>query len=182
MPNLLLVEALPQSERVSEVAVLAQALEVLRRGGDQRRARAVSVRSAYPRTKVEFLRAIRRPCDFLHISAHGRQDRDRTQIFLRGGGTLTPEDLTNTTLRASTVFVNACGALGDDLERAFITATHRAPAYYIAPRGDTWFDDALLVALLFYKAVLFDGKRPAVALHYPYRLRDLKADYRWVRG
>lgn len=182
MPTLLLVEALPKSEGVSEVAVLGDALEVLRRGSDQRRAKHVGIKTAFPRTKTEFLHAVQRSCDYLHISAHGQEDAQGSCIFVRGGGIVTESDLDGVTIQASTVFVNACDAMGDDLCQAFIRATARQPAHYIAPNGDATFDEALLVALLFYKALLFDGKRPAIALHYPYQRLGFTADYRWDKG
>ena len=57
--------------------------------------------------------------------------------------------------------------------------------YYIAPRVEVPFDEAFLVALLFYKKAFLDTTanqkhdRTFSALKYAFRLKDIKTNY-WL--
>jgi len=180
MPRLLLIEGLPKYEGINEAKALAMALRLMIKGYDGRTAKSLKITVHTATSKEDFLQWLQRTTDFLHISSHGKVERGRTTLYITQGGKVTAEDIENLQISAKVVFLNACQVSREDMADAFFKAGNPKRRYYIAPRKDVPFDEAFLVALLFYKRAFLE-KRPKLfnAIKYVYNLKDIKTNY-WL--
>lgn len=180
MTQLILLEGLPKYEGINEAKALADALRLMMKGYEGRRTRGLKITPHTAKDKEDFLRWLERKTDFLHISSHGRVEKGHTALYLTQGGKISAEDIENLEIKARVIFVNACQVSRRDLADAFFKAGRPRRRYYIAPRVDVTFDEAFLVALLFYKKAFLE-KRPRLfsALKYVYNLKDVKTNY-WL--
>jgi len=170
MPCLLLVEGLPKYEGINEAEALATALRIMIKGYDRRTTKSLKIITHTAKNKE----------DFLHISSHGKFENNHTTLYITNGGKVTAEDIKNLNIKAKVIFLNACQVSRDDMANAFLKAGNPKRRYYIAPRKDVPFDEAFIVALLFYKRAFLD-RRPKLfsALKYVYNLKDIKTNY-WL--
>jgi hypothetical protein len=180
MRRLILLEGLPKYERINEAKALADALHLMMKGYDGRRTRGLKITPHIATDKGDLLQWLERKTDFLHISSHGRVEKGRTTLYITQGGKVTADDIENLQVKAKVVFVNACQASRKDLADAFFKAGKPKQRYFIAPRVDVPFDEAFLIALLFYKRAFLE-KRPRLfnSLKYVYNLKDVKTNY-WL--
>jgi len=180
MRRLLLVEGLQKYEGINEAQVLADALRLMMKGYDGRRTRSLKITQHTAKDKRDFLQWLERKTDFLHISSHGRVEKGRTTLHITQGGKVTADDIENLNIKAKVIFVNACQVSRKDLAEAFFKAGKPKKRYFIAPRVDVPFDEAFLIALLFYKrAFLEKRQRLFNSLKYVYKLKDVKTNY-WL--
>lgn len=110
-----------------------------------------------------------------------RQGGERSHhTLLNTRGKITAEDIEIRQVKSKVIFMNACQVSRRDLADAFFKAGKPQRRYYIAPRVDVTFNEAFLVALLFYKKAFLE-KRPRLfsALKYVYNLKDVKTNY-WL--
>jgi hypothetical protein len=180
MRQLILIEGMPKYEGINEAKALADALRLMMKGYDRRTTRGLKITQHTAKDKEDFLRWLERKTDFLHISSHGRVENGRTILYLTQGGKITADDIENLQINAKVVFVNACQVSRRDLANAFFKAGEPKRRFYIAPRVDVPFDEAFLVALLFYKKAFLEKRRRLLsALNYVYKLKDVKTNY-WI--
>jgi len=157
LPKLLLIEGLPQYERVNEEELIHMTLQILKKDCDKRIGRHVTTVYHEPKTKYEFLELLEEDCRYLHISAHGEKDKeDKGVIYVRSHGTVTAEDIISLDIRAEVIFANACEAYNKDLLNAFLVAGRPKKRVYIAPKNEVDFGEAYLIALLFWKRLILD--------------------------
>ena len=180
MPRLLLVEGLPKYEGINEAEALATALRIMIKGYDRRTTKSLKIITHTATNKEDFLKWLQHTTDFLHISSHGKFENNHTTLYITNGGKVTAEDIKNLNIKAKVIFLNACQVSRDDMANAFLKAGNPKRRYYIAPRKDVPFDEAFIVALLFYKRAFLD-RRPKLfsALKYVYNLKDIKTNY-WL--
>jgi len=178
MLKLTLIEGLPKYENINEAKALATALRIMRRGYDQRKVKNLTIIAHTARDKDDFLQWLQRKTDFLHISSHGKSQKDHTVLDITRGGKVTAEDIQELKINAKVVFLNACQVSREDIADAFFKAGKPKCRYYIAPKKDVPFHEAFIVALLFYKRAFLE-KRPKLfsALNYVYNLKDIKTRY-----
>lgn len=177
MPTLNLVEGLAKKERASEAELIHRSFKLLKKGPDQRRTRHVKTRFVQPETKNEFLDAMQAECEYLHVSSHGERVEGGARIYVRNKGYVTAQDIQKLDIKAKVVFINACQAWSDDLRNAFAEAENSRPAYFIAPKNDVSFDEAYLIALLFYRGLILDKLPPNKALKNAYNLPRITGSY-----
>jgi len=182
-PKLLLIEGLPKKENCSECMAIYQSMLIFQRGMDRRKLkRPLTNRPPFRiPDKSTFLTKLQNArSEYIHISAHGDYKDGKTWIELPKGKVYSDE-IADIKISAKIVFVNACKTWRKDLVNAFSKATTRRKSYYIAPKNDVEYDDALLFALLLYKKLLIEGcKRIGVAFNYAYSLPGMKGNY-WYR-
>jgi hypothetical protein len=180
MRRIVLLEGLPKYEGVNEAQALACALNLMVKGYDKRKAKGLKIVAHTANDKGDFLKWLECKTDFLHISSHGRVEKGRTTLYITQGGKVTADDIEKLDVKARVVFVNACQASHRDLADAFFKAGNPKKRYFIATRVDVPFDEAFLIALLFYKRAFLE-KRPRLfdALKYVYNLKDVKTNY-WL--
>lgn len=180
MKRLVLLEGLPKYEGINEAQALADALRLMMKGYDGRKTRGLKIIPHSARNKEDFCRWLERKTDFLHISSHGKVEKGRTTLYITQGGKVTANDIENLHIKAKVVFVNACQTSRKDLANAFFKAGKPKQRYFIASRVDVPFDEAFLIALLFYKRAFLE-KRPSLfnSLKYVYNLKDVKTNY-WL--
>lgn len=180
MLKLTLLEGLPKYEGVNEAKALASALRIMMKGYDQRKVKNLKISAHRAIDKEDFLKWLSRKTDFLHISSHGKVEKGRTVLHITQGGKITAEDIENLPIKAKVIFLNACQVSRDDMADAFFKAGKPNCRYYLAPRKDVPFDEAFIVALLFYKRAFLE-KRPKLysALKYVYNLKDIRTNY-WL--
>ncbi|MEM3671249.1 MAG: hypothetical protein QW767_05860 [Thermoprotei archaeon] len=177
MPVLNLVEGLARNERASEAELIHRSFGLLKKGPDQRLTRHVKTKLLQPFTKDEFMKALEAPCDYLHVSSHGKRIGGEGVIYVRNRARITAEDIRRLNIQASVIFVNACQAWSRDLYEAFELATGRRPAYYVAPANDVNFDEAYLVALLFYRGLILGKQNPISALKSAINIPGVEGAY-----
>jgi len=183
VPRLFLIEGLPRYEGVSECRALYESLLLFQRDMDGRKLRRPLSNSPpfNAESKSEFLDLLQNcRSECIHISAHGDHEDGTTWIEMPKGKVYSNE-IANLRISAEVIFVSACKTWRKDLATAFLGAGSRRKMYYIAPKNEVKYADALLFALLFYKKLLMEGcKRVGIALNYAYSLRDMKGNY-WYR-
>jgi len=191
--KLVLLGGLPKYEGINEAKTLKQGLKLMMKAYDQRRIRVKEIKEHTAETKQDFLNWLQKDTDFLHVSCHGSHDTGNTVLSITQGGNVTSEDIwrteknkiTTLNIKAKVVFMNACGTSCKDLREAFFKSGKKTLRYYIAPRVEVPFDEAFLVALLFYKKAFLDATanqkhdRTFSALKYAFRLKDIKTNY-WL--
>jgi hypothetical protein len=191
--KLVLLEGLPKYEGINEAKTLKQGLKLMMKAYDLRRTRVKKIKEHTAGNKQDFLNWLQKDTDFLHVSCHGSHDTGNTVLSITQGGTVTSEDIwrtektkiTSLNIKAKVVFMNACETSCKDLREAFFKAGKKSLRYYIAPRVEVPFDEAFIVALLFYKKAFLDTKanqkqdRTFSALKYAFRLKDVKTNY-WL--
>ena len=183
VPKLLLIEGLPRYEGVSECDALYESLLLFQKDIDRRKLRRPLSNSPpfNVGSKNEFLDLLQKTkSECIHISAHG-DHKDSTTWIEMPKGKVYSDEIASLKISAKVVFVNACKTWRKDLATAFIEARCRRKMYYIAPKNEVSYTDALLFALLFYKKLLIDRcKRIGMAFNYAYALREMKGNY-WYR-
>ena len=178
MPKLILIEGLRKYEGISEVDALSNALQLMKKSCDGRRARHLKIIPHRAKNKKDFIRWLQKETDFLHISAHGERENGITTLKITQRSKITPDQIKKLTINARVVFVNACQQAHADMANAFLTAGKPKIQYYIAPKVDVPFDEAFIVALLFYKKAFIEKrKRLSYALKYVYKLKDIRTNY-----
>jgi len=187
MPKIILIEGLPKYERVNEAKSIAEALEVMKKSCDGRRARHLEIIPHTVESKADFINWLEKETDFLHVSAHGKRKKGKTVLKITRGSIITSEEIEKLNIKAKVIFVSACQQSRKDMADAFLKAGKPKYRYYIAPRVDVPFDEAFIVALLFYKKA-FLGKASEKkrnhfynALNYVYSLKDIKTRYRLLQ-
>lgn len=130
-------------------------------------------------SKSDFLNLLELDTDFLHISAHGGINDEHSYLSITSGGRVTAEDIKNRDIKAKCVFLNACQTSRNDFAEAFFNANkHRTKMYFISTRARVPFDEAFLVALLFYKKAFVEKKSNLwCALKYTKSLKDILSEY-----
>lgn len=179
MPNLLFVEGLPQYENVNEAELLDQTFSVLKKGCDGRRARWLNTVFKQPATKDDFLSLLEGDYDYIHISAHGeRTGKGKSVIYVRNRGIVTAKDIHKLKIKADVVFSNACETYEEDLIAAFLAAGTPKRRIFIAPKNCVNFDEAYIIALLFWKRLTLDKRTPWRSLsQYAYKLPGFRANF-----
>jgi len=185
MPKIILIEGLPKYERVNEAKSIADALEVMKKSCDGRKTRHLEILPHRAESKADFIKWLEKETNFLHISAHGDRENNETVLKITRGSTITSQEIKDLNIRAKVIFVNACQQSRKDMADAFLEAGKPRYRYYIAPRVDVPFDEAFIVALLFYKKAFlgkaFKKRRNQLfnVLNYVYGLKDIKTSY-WL--
>lgn len=180
MRTLLLIEGIHKYERINEAQALANALRLMMKGYDGRRTRGLQIITHTAKNKKDFLKWLERKTDFLHISSHGRVENGRTVLHITQGGKVTSEDIERLHIKAKVIFVNACEASHKDLANAFFKAGKHRRRYFIAPKVEVPFDEAFIIALLFYKRAFLEKRSRLInSLKYAYNLKDVKTNY-WL--
>lgn len=190
--KLVLLEGLPKYEGINEAKTLKQGLKLIMKGYDRRRIRSKIIKDHTATNKDDFLQWLQRDTYFLHVSCHGERKKGITRLYITQGGWVTAKDIWNKSdkakclkINARVVMVNACETSSKDMREAFFEAGKHRLRYYIAPHEDVPFDEAFLVALLFYKKAFLDtfAKRKYDmifrSLKYAYNLKDLRTNY-WL--
>lgn len=179
MPKLLLVEGLPQYDRVNEAKLIHETFGIVKKGYDGRRARYVTTSFHQPATKKDFLELLEEDYDYIHISAHGEKIcGGKGVIYVRNRGVIKAKDLLGLDIKAKVIFVNSCKAYIRDLKYAFLAAGSPKDRVYIAPKNDVYFDEAYLIALLFWKRIMLDKKDSWQSLaNYAYKLPGFRANF-----
>ncbi len=161
MPKLLLIEGLPEYDKVTEAKLIDETFSILKKGIDGRRARHVLTFFERPQTKEKFLSLLEDDYDYIHISAHGeRLERGKGVIYVRNRGIVRAENIHELNIKAKVVFANACETYQKDLIDAFLASGNPKSRTYIAPKNTVYFDEAYLIALLFWKCLMLDQKTP----------------------
>jgi hypothetical protein len=177
--KLVLVEGLPKYEGVHEAEALTDALELMKRAFNEKRRKSLVIESHAAEDKTDFLNWLERKCDFLHISSHGEIGKDGKSVLnITRGGKVTAKDIQDLDVKAEVVFLNACQTSRNDMADAFFRASRRRKMYFISTRARVPFDEAFLVALLFYKKA-FVERRSSIpwALRYTNSLKDIRSEY-----
>lgn len=183
MPTLTIVEGLPKYEKANEADALSFALKLMIKACDGRRARNLKIITHTATNKEDFLRWLERETDFLHISCHGNFKKDRTTLYITQGGTVTAKDIEKRRINAKVILLNACQVSRKDMADAFFKAGNPKRRYYIAPRKDVPFDEAFIVALLFYRRAFIEKRyKLFTALKYVYNLKDIRTNYWFWTG
>jgi len=151
LPKLILLEGLPKYENVNEAYAIADALEIMKKSCDGRRARHLKIIPHTAENKADFMRWLEKDTDFLHISAHGDRVNNQTILKITRNGTLTPKEVAELNIKAKVIFMNACQQSRKDMAEAFFKAGKPKYRFFIAPFKEVPFDEAFLIALLFYK-------------------------------
>lgn len=180
MVRLRLVEGIPKYAGPSEAELIHKTVPILTRAYDQRRARYIKTSFAQPWTRDDFLAYLEKDCDYLHISAHGAKIDGHGEFYVRPNATIRARDISDLEIKATVVFLNACRTWSEDLKDAFLQAMDNNDACYIAPSNDVPFDEAYLVALLFYKSLLLDRRTPWRSLVFANTLPRTSSRY-WYR-
>lgn len=179
--RVLLIELMDPKDGVEECAALAASLQVMSRGVDGRKSRHLTIDLVRPPTKQAFFRALQSRGEFIHVSGHGYDgDDDHTEIKV-GDVYVTANELGHLDISATAVFLNVCDGFDPALERAFGRASTKRPFYFIAPKGQVLYHDALIVALLAIRQFAFQGRTPARALTDARRFPGIESDYWWRR-
>lgn len=183
MPILTLVEGLPKYEGVNEAVAISDALNIMRKSVDGRRDRYLRI---YPNTankKSHFLKLLECKTDFLHISSHGSRIEGKTFLDITKSGKVSADDIRELDIKAKIIFLNACQTSRKDMANAFFKAGTYPFRYFIAPFKEIPFDEAFVVALLFYWKAFLKGvplkntKKLFDALEYAYKLKDISTNF-----
>ena len=179
MMKLVLIEGLPKYEGVNEAKTLATALKLMTQAYTKRTRRSLKIRPHTASDKQDFLNWLEKDADFLHISAHGGIEKGHSFLKVTGGGTVTAKDIEDLTIRAKCVFLNACQTSRNDMAAAFFRASRRrGQMHFVSTRARVPFDEAFLVALLFYKKAFVEkGSSLWCALRYTDSLKDIRSEY-----
>lgn len=182
MPKLLLIEGLPQYDKVTEAKLIDETFSILKKGIDGRRARHIATSFEQPKTKDEFLSLLEDDYDYIHISAHGEKiERGKGVIYVKNRGIVKAEHIHELNIKAKVILVNACETYQKDLIEAFLASGNPKSRVYIAPKNTVNFDEAYLIALLFWKCLMLDQKTAWQSLaHYAYKLPGFKANF-WYK-
>jgi len=177
--KLVLVEGLPKYDGVNEANALASALELMTRAYIKRTRKSLRIKPHTAQDKQDFLYWLEKDTEFLHVSAHGVIKNGRTFLSITGGGQVASDDIEKLDIKAKCVFLNACQASRNDMASAFFKACRRRrQMYFISTRAKVPFDEAFLVALLFYKKAFVEkGSSLWRALKYTESLKDIKSEY-----
>jgi hypothetical protein len=182
--RLILVEGLPKYDGIDEANAIADALNIMKKGLGDPKSKNLLINSIRANTKKEFIKALEKQTDFLHISSHGERDKaNTTYLYVTNGGCIYPQDIEELRVKAKVVFLNACLTSRKDMANAFLNANDPEFRFFIAPRNEVTFDEAFLVSLLFYRnaflnAINFQSGRAVFrALNKVYKLGDIKTKY-----
>jgi hypothetical protein len=179
MVKLVLIEGLRKYDYVDEARVLATALRLMTRAYTKRRSKSLRIIPHIAANKKDFLEWLEKDTDFLHISAHGGIEEGHSYLKITAGGKVTARDIENLDIKAKCLFLNACQTARDDMANAFFKANkHRKKMYFISTKARVPFDEAFLVALLFYKKAFVERKASLLwALKYTESLKDIQSEY-----
>ena len=187
MPILTLVEGLPKYEGINEAYTISDSLNIMRKSIDERRARHLQIDPHTAENKDHFLNLLETKTDILHISSHGSSIAGKTVLEITNGGIVTAADIKGRKISARIIFVNACQASRTDMANAFIEKSKTEHRYFIAPFNEVGFDEAFVVALLFYWQVFLKGipidnsNKILKALEYAYKTKGVSTKYNfWV--
>lgn len=179
MTRLVLIEGLPKYDQVNEADALANALDLMTRSYTKKRRDSLEIIPHTANSKSDFLDWLEQETCFLHISAHGGIQNGRSYLRLTSGGRVTADDIKNRDIKAKCIFLNACQTSRNDFAEAFFAANkHKRKMCFISTRARVPFDEAFLVALLFYKKAFVEKKSNLwCALKYTNSLKDIRSEY-----
>lgn len=183
MPILTLVEGLPKYEGINEAYAISDSLNIMRKSIDGRRNRHLRICPHTTENKDHFLSLLESKTDFLHISSHGSRIDGKTVFDIAYGGQVTADDIKERTISAKVIFVSACLAAREDMAKAFLEKSKTKHRYFIAPFKEVGFDEAFVVALLFYWQAFLKGipidnsKKIFQALEYACKTKGVSTNY-----
>lgn len=105
---------------------------------------------------------------YLHIGAHGDQDKGQTGLLTPRGAFITSDDIEEKWLcrkKPELVVLSACKAGRVELINKI---SNLGVKYVIAPLNDTYWEDAAVFLTMFYKILLSDEKSPWISYRNAY--------------
>lgn len=153
MRRLLIVETIPDRHKAFEGDALKLSLEIMKKGWDGRASRHLKIDVEQAFTKKSFFDCLEEETDYLHISSHGKRNKENHHVLVIGKSEkeVTPAKIREHKPVARYIFISACCAGHEDLANAFFLFDEKKSGFYLAPVNEVRFDEAFLVALQFHR-------------------------------